>query len=91
MLSTSQQVGGAVGTALLNTVAAGATAAWATSHLDGTPAQAAVHGYTTAFWWAAAAAVLAAVALQVCVRTGRPGGADEGAADVAAPERAVMH
>lgn len=32
MVNTSQQVGGAIGTALLNTIAASATTAWATSH-----------------------------------------------------------
>ena len=50
-LNTSQQVGGSIGTALLNTLAAGA----ATAYLVGraiTPANvaaAAVHSYTTAF------------------------------------------
>ncbi len=55
MVNTGQQVGGSIGTALLSTLAASAT----TTQLAGvrpTPelvAQAAVHGYTTAFWWAA--------------------------------------
>jgi hypothetical protein len=50
-LNTSQQVGGSIGTALLNTLAAGA----ATAYLVGraiTPANlqaAALHSYTTAF------------------------------------------
>ncbi|MBA0053366.1 DHA2 family efflux MFS transporter permease subunit [Streptomyces sp. AJS327] len=60
MVNTSQQVGGAVGTALLNTVAAGATTAYATSHAaDATTApgrrllelESLVHGYTSAIWW----------------------------------------
>jgi EmrB/QacA subfamily drug resistance transporter len=56
MVNTMQQVGGSIGTALLSTLAASAT----TSQLAGqvpNPAlisHAAVHGYTTAFWWAAA-------------------------------------
>jgi EmrB/QacA subfamily drug resistance transporter len=56
MVNTMQQVGGSIGTALLSTLAASAT----TDALAGgvpTPAAlsaAAVHGYTTAFWWAAA-------------------------------------
>jgi hypothetical protein len=56
MVNTMQQVGGSIGTALLSTLAAAAV----TSDLTGrTPdpsllASAAVHGYTTAFWWSAA-------------------------------------
>src|SRR5271155_440521 len=55
MVNTSQQVGGSVGTALLSTIFASATAAYASSHA-GTPGvndAAAIHGYTTAFAWAA--------------------------------------
>src|SRR6202453_428292 len=55
MVNTSQQVGGSVGTALLSTIFASATAAYASSHA-GTPAvndAAAIHGYTVAFAWAA--------------------------------------
>jgi hypothetical protein len=55
MVNTSQQVGGSVGTALLSTLFAGAVTSFATSHAHtaGLQAAAAVHGYTTAFWWAA--------------------------------------
>jgi EmrB/QacA subfamily drug resistance transporter len=55
MVNTSQQVGGSVGTALLSTLAAGATASYATAHSGASDlAQvAAIHGYTVAFWWAA--------------------------------------
>ena len=62
-LNTSQQVGGSIGTALLNTLAAGA----ATTYLVGraiTPANvatAAVHSYTTAFLWSSLIFVVAAV------------------------------
>jgi EmrB/QacA subfamily drug resistance transporter len=69
-LNTAQQVGGSIGTALLNTLAAGA----ATSYLVGrvaTPAtiQAALlHSYTVAFLWSAsifvAGAVVAGLVLQ---------------------------
>ncbi|TGG84620.1 MFS transporter [Streptomyces albus] len=61
MVNTSQQVGGAIGTALLNTIAASATTSYVTSHLaeaTSKPAQqmlkleAMVHGYTSAIWWA---------------------------------------
>jgi MFS family permease len=56
MTNTSQQVGGSIGTALLNTLAATAATGYVASHLPPTPAiaaAAAVHGYTTAFGWSA--------------------------------------
>ncbi|MEA2192813.1 MAG: hypothetical protein QOI73_2934 [Solirubrobacteraceae bacterium] len=57
MVNTMQQVGGSIGTALLSTLAASAvTSQLATAGGRPTPAlvaDAAVHGYTTAFWWAA--------------------------------------
>jgi EmrB/QacA subfamily drug resistance transporter len=55
MVNTSQQVGGSVGTALLSTIFASATAAYATSHIraPGLSGAAAIHGYTVAFTWAA--------------------------------------
>ena len=69
-LNTAQQVGGSIGTALLNTLAAGA----ATSYLVGralTPANlhaALLHSYTTAFLWSSlifvAGAVVAGLVLQ---------------------------
>jgi EmrB/QacA subfamily drug resistance transporter len=65
MVNTSQQIGGSIGTALLSTLAVSAATDFVT---DRGPApevlrEAAVHGYTTAFWWAAA--IFAAGAL-VC-------------------------
>lgn len=55
MVNTSQQVGGSVGTALLSTIFASAVTDYAASHPRGPDLQATatVHGYTTAFWWAA--------------------------------------
>jgi EmrB/QacA subfamily drug resistance transporter len=57
LVNTMQQVGGSIGTALLSTLAASAVAS-RLAEAPGRPdaafaAQAAVHGYTTAFWWAA--------------------------------------
>jgi EmrB/QacA subfamily drug resistance transporter len=55
LVNTTPQVGGSIGTALLSTLAASATS----SYLAGQQptanllTHAAVHGYTTAFWWAA--------------------------------------
>jgi EmrB/QacA subfamily drug resistance transporter len=70
MVNTSQQIGGSIGTALLNTLAASATTAYlvARPHTASVAAHAAVHGYTTAFWWSAgiylAGAILAALVLK---------------------------
>jgi EmrB/QacA subfamily drug resistance transporter len=61
--NTSQQVGASVGTALLNTVAATATAAYLATHHATGPATvdaATVHGFATASWWAAASMVAGA-------------------------------
>ena len=54
-LNTGQQIGGAIGTALLNTIAASATTSYLASHRPGRPTPqliqlAAIHGYTTVFW-----------------------------------------
>ncbi|MFZ1995095.1 MAG: MFS transporter [Solirubrobacteraceae bacterium] len=56
MVNTSQQVGGSIGTALLSTIFASATASFASSHARtaGLASAASIHGYTTAFEWAAA-------------------------------------
>jgi EmrB/QacA subfamily drug resistance transporter len=69
-LNTSQQVGGSVGTALLNTLAASAAASYAVGKVAGpaTLRAAALHSYTTAFLWSAiifaAGAVLVALVFQ---------------------------
>jgi EmrB/QacA subfamily drug resistance transporter len=63
-VNVGQQLGGSMGTALLNTMAASATASYLTAHLSPTAVVAGhpspaltelalVHGYTTAFWWCA--------------------------------------
>jgi EmrB/QacA subfamily drug resistance transporter len=75
-LNTAQQVGGSIGTALLNTLAASA----ATSYLVGrafTPANvqaALLHSYTTAFLWSASIFVAGAVVAFVVLQ---PGGLSE--------------
>ena len=68
LVNTSQQVGGSISTALLNTLAATAVTDYLASHAPVTAAvgaEAAVHGYAVAYWWCAAffagGAVLAAV------------------------------
>jgi EmrB/QacA subfamily drug resistance transporter len=52
MVNTTQQVGGSLGTALLNTIFTTAVAGYAASHLPPTPltfANGAIHGYNVAF------------------------------------------
>ena len=56
MVNTSQQVGGSIGVALLNTLAATAAADYVSSNLPATAevaAQAAIQSYATAYWWGA--------------------------------------
>jgi EmrB/QacA subfamily drug resistance transporter len=71
-VNTMQQIGGSIGTALLSTVASGAV----TAKLAGaaaTPAAveaATIHGYTTAFWWAAAIFAAGAVISGLLLRPG---------------------
>jgi EmrB/QacA subfamily drug resistance transporter len=67
LVNTTQQVGGSLGTALLNTIAASATANYIASHGSGSAREGAVHGYTVAFTWGLGALLLAAVLSLVLV------------------------
>jgi EmrB/QacA subfamily drug resistance transporter len=77
-LNATQQVGGSLGTALLNTIAASAITAYVASHL--TPGQppaprvlleAQVDGYTDAFTWAAVLILLAGVISAVFIKVSK--------------------
>jgi hypothetical protein len=72
-LNATQQVGASLGTALLNTIYANAVTGYLTSHAPGPQAQlqGLVHGYTRAFWWAAAILLVGAVASAVLVKVRR--------------------
>jgi EmrB/QacA subfamily drug resistance transporter len=74
MVNTGQQVGGSIGTAFLSTVAASAVTSFATDNAASAGpalmAEAAVHGYTTAFWWSAAIFAVGAVVSAVLLRSG---------------------
>ena len=91
-LNTAQQVGGSVGTALLNTLAAGA----ATAYLVGrtiTPANlqaAALHSYTTAFVCSALIFVVAAVVAGLVLPRGNMRALSEPAPDATAAEPAPI-
>ncbi|MEV5985979.1 MFS transporter [Streptomyces sp. NPDC052051] len=72
-VSTSQQVGGSIGTALLNTLATTSGTAYLAAHLHD-PAERAqivrqgtVHGFTVALWWAAGVLLLAGLAAGLMV------------------------
>lgn len=80
MVNVAQQIGAAIGTSLLNTVAANATIAWLTDHRP-TPtatadqaamlqAEAAVRGYTVAFWVSAGVFTVGALVTAVLLRPG---------------------
>lgn len=94
MINTSQQVGGAIGTALLNTIAASAATAYATSHAalgatdpEQLKLQSMVHGFTGAIWWAVGILVVASAIAATFINAGRPssvttsGGTGSGSAD----------
>jgi EmrB/QacA subfamily drug resistance transporter len=71
LVNTSQQVGGSIGTALINTLAATAATTYVTDHLPATPAvaaQAAIHSYQTAYWWGASAFAIGAVVAALLFR-----------------------
>ena len=74
-VNTGQQIGGAIGTALLNTIAAGATTGYLASHLHGRPTPqlvhlALIHSYTTVFWWCAVIFAAGAVICGALLRRG---------------------
>jgi EmrB/QacA subfamily drug resistance transporter len=71
MVNTSQQVGGSIGTALLNTIAATAATNYVLEHTPVTPAvaaEAAVHSFATAYWWGAGIFAFGAVLSAVVFR-----------------------
>ncbi|MDX3385561.1 MFS transporter [Streptomyces niveiscabiei] len=92
MVNTSQQVGGAIGTALLNTIAASATTSYVKDHIAGAAGkqqqlvqlEGMVHGYTSAIWFAVGILVAASVIAFTLINAGRPNlgrGVEEGADD----------
>lgn len=72
MVNAAQQVGGAMGTALLNTVAAMTTTAYLAGSGEAGQAEAAVEGYTTAIGVAAAVLLATAVLSAVVIPRRRP-------------------
>jgi EmrB/QacA subfamily drug resistance transporter len=76
-VNVAQQIGGSIGTALLNSIATSAAASFITSHTAGRPTallsmQAAVHSYTVAFWVGAGIFAAAALVVGPLLRSGVP-------------------
>jgi EmrB/QacA subfamily drug resistance transporter len=80
MVSTSQQIGGSIGTALLSTLAATAASGFVTDHgaAPDVLRRAAVEGYVTGFRWAAAIFALGAVVTGSLLRPGVRPAAEHG-------------
>jgi EmrB/QacA subfamily drug resistance transporter len=86
-VNTGQQLGGSIGTSLLNTIFASAVASYLTAHISpataihGRPSPqltglALIHGYSTAFWCSAAILSFGAIVAGTLLRSGpltRPG------------------
>jgi EmrB/QacA subfamily drug resistance transporter len=86
LVNTNQQVGGSVGTALLNTIAASALTSYVLAH-GRSPlvlAEAAVHSYVLAFWVSAAILAGSAVICGLVLESGTLAHADPAAGPAAA-------
>jgi predicted MFS family arabinose efflux permease len=78
-VNTAQQIGGSLGTALLNTIAATATAGYLASHSSAADViLGLVHGYQVAAVWATAGLVLGALVALALINAGRPPAARPG-------------
>jgi EmrB/QacA subfamily drug resistance transporter len=73
-VNTMQQIGGSMGTALLSTLASSAAASYLAGPAPSASlaAHAAVHGYTTAFWWSAGIFAVGAIVCGLLLRGGAP-------------------
>ncbi|MEU6243110.1 MFS transporter [Streptomyces sp. NPDC047024] len=98
MVNTSQQVGGAIGTALLNTIAASATTSYIKDHIAGAASkpqaqlvqlQGMVHGYSTAIWFAVGILAVASLIAFTFVNAGRPGSTKVASGDGAGAEEEI--
>jgi EmrB/QacA subfamily drug resistance transporter len=89
LINTTQQIGGAIGTAAVTTIAATATANWLTAHPGNSPVAGAAltHGFSTAFYVLAAIAAAGAVISAILVES-RPATASEAVPAEAALEAA---
>ncbi|KPI30853.1 MFS transporter [Streptomyces sp. NPDC048253] len=93
-ISAGSQLGGAIGIALLNTIAASAATDYLSGHAQGKPGPelfqlAAIHGYVQVFWWCAAIFAAGAVVAAALLRSGPLPTPTFGAKPVAEPEKAM--
>ena len=74
MVNTSQQVGGSIGTALLNTLATSAATAYLVGRASNpaNQAQAQLHSYATAYWWSAGFFLIGMVVCGLLYPAGKP-------------------
>jgi EmrB/QacA subfamily drug resistance transporter len=74
LVNTGQQVGGSIGTALLNTIAASAVTSYLSTHGHSSTAvaQAAVHSYVVAFWVVVGIFVASAAICALVLPSGAP-------------------
>ena len=78
LVNATQQTGGTMGAALINTIATSATVSYVAVHGTSPTAltNGAIHGYTTAFTFSAIVLAVAGVSAFVLIRRGRPDAAD---------------
>jgi hypothetical protein len=90
LINTTQQIGGAIGTAAVTTIAATATANWLTAHAgaSATSGAALTHGFSTAFYVLAAIAAAGAIIAAILVEA-HPATATERAPSVEAAPAAA--
>jgi EmrB/QacA subfamily drug resistance transporter len=95
-VNTGNQIGGSIGTSLLNTIFAGAVTTYIAGHVGpatfagGRPSpqltsQALIHGYTTAFWWCTGIFAVGALITGALMRSGPLPAAQQDAQDWASP------
>jgi predicted MFS family arabinose efflux permease len=89
LVNTTQQTGGTLGAALINTIATSATVSYVAAHGKSVASLTAgsIHGYTTAFTFSAIVLAVAAVSALTLIRRGRP---SEAQADLAEDEGLVL-
>jgi MFS family permease len=85
LVNSTQQTGGTLGAALINTIATTATVSYVAAHGKSAASLTAgsIHGYTTAFTFSAIVLAVAAVTAFTLIRRGRPG-TDEAEVEVVA-------
>ena len=94
MVNTSQQIGGAVGTAALSTIFASALTRYLAAHQPAAPqlqAAAAIHGYTVAFRISCGLFLAGMLLTALLLRSGRLPGADAAENPAPAPDRRNRH